>query len=126
MKIWTYFILFYIILFHLVFFFFYFVLFYFFLFDSVWFCFWIIIQYPPYNSFFPSSHLVLISFPLLPFYPLYPTSLFFPHFFTAIFPFISTCFGNPSSPHIYAKPCREAVVSKIKYDIIRKNKIKIK
>jgi hypothetical protein len=31
---------------------------------------------------------------------------------TAIIPFITVCFGNPSSPHIYAKSCREAIVSK--------------
>jgi hypothetical protein len=37
------------------------------------------------------------------------TTPIYPEVSTAILPFITTCFGNPSSPHVYAKPCREAV-----------------
>jgi cysteine desulfurase len=33
----------------------------------------------------------------------------FPEVGEAMLPFITTCFGNPSSGHPYARPCREAV-----------------
>lgn len=33
----------------------------------------------------------------------------FPEVTLAMIPYITTCFGNPSSPHVFAKPCREAI-----------------
>ena len=37
------------------------------------------------------------------------TTPVFPEVTAAIYPFISTSFGNPSSPHVYAAACRQAV-----------------
>jgi len=37
------------------------------------------------------------------------TTPVFPEVTAAIYPFISTSFGNPSSPHVFAAACRQAV-----------------
>jgi hypothetical protein len=37
------------------------------------------------------------------------TTPIYPEVSAAILPFITLCFGNPSSPHVYAKPCRDAI-----------------
>jgi len=39
------------------------------------------------------------------------TTPIFPEVQAAMEPFTWACFGNPSSPHVYATPCREAVAS---------------
>jgi cysteine desulfurase len=33
----------------------------------------------------------------------------FPEVAEAMMPFLTSCFGNPTSPHVYGKPCREAI-----------------
>lgn len=43
------------------------------------------------------------------------TTPIYPEVSSAILPFITTCFGNPSSPHVYSKPCREAVAKARKH-----------
>jgi cysteine desulfurase len=37
------------------------------------------------------------------------TSPIFPEVSAAVIPFVTNCFGNPSSPHVFAAPCREAI-----------------
>ena len=39
------------------------------------------------------------------------TTPVFPEVGEAMLPFLTSCFGNPSSPHVFSKPCREAVAS---------------
>jgi cysteine desulfurase len=39
------------------------------------------------------------------------TTPIYPEVSEAIIPFVTTCFGNPSSSHVYARPCRNAIVS---------------
>ncbi len=37
------------------------------------------------------------------------TTPVFPEVFKAMTPFLTTCFGNPSSSHVFSRPCRDAI-----------------